>query len=239
MLVNPLYLIFPLLDRMGPGVWMALASGVIWGLVLCFLGYLLYRIEIVFGGLQGGVCLGVLLVDHYFAKPAGVDYFVTCMCLALLFSMVAWFLHRLVFSATILAMTAGVMLMMGRLGAEAWVYIVVGFVGLVTAILVFFFLKQIFIFVGSIVGAFVAVQASACLILSKTPRDAQEFTLGSGHWTLTIIVIVLTIGLTVAGMISQFKLSHLVRTRLVPEASKGGSPFVGGKMSKARLPVGK
>jgi len=229
----------PTMDHiLGSGLWLILATGFVWGVVLCLLGYLLYRIEIVFGAMQGGVYLGAVLIEHFFAKPAGVDYFIICTSLALISALLAWYVHRLMFAGLIMLMTAGVIFLFVPLGP--WVYIVVGFAGLVAAVLVFFFLKQIFIFLSSLIGAAATVVCATCLILSKTPQDVQDVIIGPRRtWTLTITVTILTIGLTVAGMFSQFKLSHLVRTRLVPEAGKGGSPFVGGKMSKARLPVGK
>jgi len=209
----------------GPAAWwMLMVLAFFWGLILCLAGYVLYRIYIVFGGLQAGVVIGAVVVERWFDQPGGVDFFIVCACLAVLLAMAAWFMDRLMFAGIVLSLTAVTAWALVAGGADTWVGVLLGFSGLVAAVLTFVYLKPIFIVVSALTGAATAVASSFCLLTNRLPAKAEPlFSPGAAtdlSWTTVCVLLALTVALTTVGVIVQRKLSRYVRTRFLPNDDK-------------------
>ena len=203
--------------------WMLLVMAFFWGLILCLAGYMLYRMYIVLGGLQAGIALGALAVGQFFHEPGGADYFIVCSCLGILLALGAWVLDRLVFAVMVLALVGWLAWVLVAGGVDTWVGVVLGFAGLIAAVLTFRHLKPIFIFVSSLVGSATAVASGAALLTDRTLADWPVSTTGAAAAPLGLLILlaVLTIALTATGMIVQYKFSRYVRSRLLPDSERG------------------
>ena len=189
-------------------------------LLVCLAGYLLYRLVLVVSGLQAGVVLGAMLLERYVPQPSGLDYFVICTCAGILLALISWYLYRLMFAGLILLGSGLAIWIRADMGSPTWQAVVIGFVGLIVAILAFIYLKRIFIFLTSLAGGLGVALFSAALITRQS--IALDFYNPQQHgWAAPIVTIAAGLVLTVLGIISQSKLSSVFRSSLAPNAGKG------------------
>ena len=76
----------------------ALVGTMFVGLISCFFGYVLFRLELTMTGLFWGLGLGAMIVLWRFDAPRGIDYFVICTATGLLVALVSCLLFRLLFA---------------------------------------------------------------------------------------------------------------------------------------------
>lgn len=207
----------------GQASYILLILTVIWSLVVCFFGYVIYRLVLVGMGLNAGVVVGALLVTRYIPNPSGLDFLVPCLGLALLLALMSWFLYRTMLSA-IIVLAAGILIDFQAIQrADAWQFVVIGFVGLIVAVLAFIYLRPIFIFLTGLVGSFLAVLIIALITAGYGSQLFWQKMLHPGQgggWQLCIITTAAGVVLAVLGMISQVKISRMFRSRLAPKAPK-------------------
>lgn len=201
----------------GPLPPLLLISWMFAGLIACFVGYPLFRVQLAVIALICGAVLGGILVEWQFDHPRGIDYFVICTALGLLGSLAAWFLYRLVFSllvfGAITAVSCGLFVSITSASpANAWPWVVGALIGLGPAAVAFVYVRKVFIFLSGLLGALLAVFSAATCIA------------GSGYWPLghwiTWGLFALSIALGIVGMRTQSRLTRLLRLAFTPEQDR-------------------
>lgn len=204
-----------LLEGVGTALFVLL---ILSALVACFFGYVLFRLVLVVVALTGGALLGTAVASWLRGEPSGLDYFVACFTCAVIFALLAWFFYRVAFAVCSAAGVAA-SIATGALGrAEsggAWVF--GGVVGLAVGIYAFIYTRPAFIFLSSVSGAFMAVFATAGLIAGpiEDPQAAVQALLAQ-RW-VAVMLGVISVALTGAGIYVQGMLSRSVRVALMPQ----------------------
>lgn len=210
-------------------------------LVDCFFGYVLFRLVLVFVGLVGGALLGAAVASWLRAQPSGLDYFVACFTCAVISVLLAWFLYRVAFAISAAAGVAAAIAVcvLGRPGSGgAWVF--GGVVGLAVGIYALIYTRAVFIVLSSLWGAFVAVFATAALIVG--PIEDLHWpvqALPAQRW-LIVMLSAISVALAGAGIYVQVRLSRSVRLVLMPqdEPPAGSRSARGRKRSRSSTRIG-
>ncbi len=190
------------------------------GLISCFFGYVLFRLELTVTGLFWGLGLGGLIVLWRFDAPRGIDYFVICTATGLLVALASWLLYRLLFTlgtfaAFGLAVAGLLITYTSATRTTVWPWIVGAVAGIGPGVAAFLYMRQVFIFLSALFGAFVAI-LSAALVIGSPPG---EITSGGPRWMIWVLVLG-TIPLTAAGMYAQVWLARILRTSLAPTSKR-------------------
>jgi hypothetical protein len=124
----------------------------LWALGHCFFGYVFFRVALALNGLAAGFVLGAHVIGLVRQPPAVADVWVAGIVGGVLLMLAAWFLYRLIFAGATGWMTAAVVLhAWPAAGTGAW--IVAAVAGVLTAGLVFVFLRDLVAVVTAIAGA--------------------------------------------------------------------------------------
>ncbi len=191
----------------------ALALLVIWGLLLCFLGYPLLRIQLVMTGIVGGVMLGALVAVWIYNQPRGADYLIFCLALAILLGLLSWFLYRLFLALAVLGGAATLTAMLMQYSTVSWV--VGGLIGLVLGVLLFIYTRPVVIVLGGFWGSVLAVAAATLLAAGATALGDLWPVLRRSVAT-TAIASGAAFVLAVAGVYCQFRLARKYRMWMAP-----------------------
>jgi len=192
----------------------ALALGILWALVNCFFGYVLFRVFLVIWGAMAGVLLGAGLVFSLRSVPAAADLLVACGGLAVLLGLTSWFFCRLLFAivVTVGFCAAGPLVGAASFGPGAWPAWVLTGLGL--GLLSFLLMRPMVIVLSALAGGLGAGAYAAALAHGQTRPGAMAMPL----W------VALGVVLTVAGVIVQARLARRSRSRLrPPDSRRGGS----------------
>jgi len=191
------------------------------GLISCFFGYVLFRVELVFVWLFVGARLGAELIQWRFSAPSGIDYFVICTAMAVLGGLSAWFLHRLALALFVLIVSApAVAALLAHYTRatllDVWPWIVGFIIGAALAVPCFFFMRKIFIFLSAVLGAGLAVLCGAGMILDFPGRFHDGSLESPFGWLGWLVLAGLTVGIGIPGMYAQGFLSRVLRNSFMP-----------------------
>lgn len=195
-----------------------LVSIMLLGLVLCFLGYASFRVYLAFGGLMAGGSMGAALVGLYIPGPAGWQYLLAALLLAIPMGALAWWLYRVAFGFFVFALTAVLFatLTSSPTPTAGWVF--GGLLGLCAGALAFMFMKPLIILVTSLLGGLMAVHAGAALA-AEGSVELWEAIFGPARngWAIAAL-IVSALAVVAAGIVVQFKITRRLRIAMsVPE----------------------
>ncbi|MCE5277022.1 MAG: hypothetical protein ABFD92_14900 [Planctomycetaceae bacterium] len=194
----------------GPGMVML----VLWGLLLCFLGYPLLRIQLVMAGLVGGILLGAISAAALYTQPTGTDYLIFCLAGAILLGLLSWFLYRLVLGLAVLAGATALTATLMNYTHTSW--IVGGLIGLVLALLVFVYTRPLVIVLTGVSGSVNAVLAATLLAVGAAgPEDLWQ--VFRGNVLTGIIAAGAAFVLAALGLYCQFRLARKYRMWMAPE----------------------
>jgi hypothetical protein len=184
------------------------------GLLICMLGYTLFRLELAAVGLWTGVMLGAMLVEWRFSEPRGVDYLVISLSAGIVLALAAWFFYRLAFGVWVLGFVGvvAVLLLANATDSaldEVWLWVAGGLAGLLPAYFALKYTRGVFIVLSAIGGAAGAVGSGYTLVFGTeaTPSWVQ--------WT---VIAALWMALAYAGIRVQQWLTTTLRTAFTPEA---------------------
>jgi len=188
-----------------------LAMILLTGLILCFLGYCLFRIELALAGLMLGGSIAVALVSILIPAPAGWQYLLAALALGLPLAAMAWWLYRVSFGLLVAAGTtlAFVGLLSSPYSRAGWVFGTL--FGLCLGALALLFMKQLIVLVTSLIGAAAVVLASAALLAEGSQR-IWELTMGSERHPGTIASILTGIAaLPIVGVVAPLQITQRLR----------------------------
>ena len=189
----------------------ALAAGVLGGLLLCFLGYVLFRLVVAAEGAMIGVLLGAAMVRAWRPEASTADYVVICGAAAIVLAIFGWFLYRLTFSCWAGLWTcAGIIEIFGQSTASLTAGILIG---AAIAIAAFIFLRQMVIAATSLCGAAAAVFAAGAIF--GLPAWNSDGAAPARQWVIAVSAG-LSLALGIVGIIAQTKLAGAVRHSLAP-----------------------
>jgi len=196
-------------------VFLALA-----GLATCFLGCVLFRLEVTLLALAGGVAAGTALLEWRFASPSGTDYFIACALSALLAGLFGWMFCRLAFAVEVgfLIAAAAVELIRSYLSPAGsfWPWALGIILGLGPAVLAFRRIRTTFVLLSSSVGAVVAVFSIAAVAAGAADALANGRPVIHQNGLLLVLLAV-SAAVALAGTRTQRKLTSVLRVQLLPE----------------------
>jgi hypothetical protein len=221
-----------------PTSWAPLYALMIAMLLLCFFGYVFFRLWLVGIALLIGPHLGALVVGRFREAPTGPDFFIAATIVTALLGMAAWFLFRL-FSAAVAFAAVGSLVLLYLFGAQQteeflrrvvlegspdWRKVAIGAaVGFVAAAATFVYLKAMLSALFALLGAAVAVSCGAEIVLERSafllyPPLGEG--LGVGRWA---ILYAAALACAAGGVWTQRRLAGRLRTVFAP-AEPGQKP---------------
>ncbi len=189
------------------GAWLFLL--VLWALIHCFLGCVVFRALLIGNALLAGVIVSCFLLGTFRTAPGGLDYFVASTAGAVLLGLGAWFAGRGTFALLVAISVAAVAL------AAGWILGIIA--GIAAFVVAYAYFRRVAILAGAIDGAAVAVFAVVAMFLGSENR-MWDHVLGSQRQTGPVLILLaFIVALAVAGGYIQTKLLELIRTSLTPE----------------------
>ncbi|KKK68083.1 hypothetical protein LCGC14_2947620, partial [marine sediment metagenome] len=181
-------------------------------LLLCFFGYVLFRIELAISNLAAGIGMGVGLVAWRYVSPSGVDYLVICSALGLLMMLMGWFLYRLAFGLLILAASVGISLLIALMYTSAtpenvWPYVIGALVGLPLGALAYIYMKPAFIFLSAMGGSLLAIFCGAIVVVG--PQAILDPTWSTNTAIIAVLLLAVAVGIGITGIRTQKYLARV------------------------------
>ena len=204
-------------------------------LTMCFLGYPLFRLDMLTSGILYGAFAGWGALQFLRPQALGVEQFLACLGGAALLGAVCWFLYRAVVGAYVAAtvMILFVLVTSAENPGSVMHWVFGGLFGIGFGVLTMLFLRQVVMAVTALFGALAAVLAAA-VIIAGGPAALFEAALGpEGSPWLLLPIAVVAAALTVAGVLVQIRLTRLKLT-LVKRAAEARPPPKTAKDGKAK-----
>jgi len=199
----------------------------------CFFGYVLLRIHLALKAACGGMVGAVALLAYLRPGATGIEQFVACTLGAAALSLAAWFLHRLVFAASVLACTVVLHIGMCLIWERPLVVgIVFGLlIGAGLGVLAYLFTRGIWIILSACLGGLGAALCAACIVMGPQALPLP-MTIGAVSAGMASVAIVAT-ALAVAGAYVQFRYTWRIRIALAPPPEpQGAKPKTSSKSPK-------
>ncbi len=198
-------------------------------LVHCFFGYVLYRMFLVGYGLLIGTLLGAVAASYLRpAGPSGLDYFVACSVGCIVLGIATYLGHRLIFALVVGAAGFAV----AALGAyfvhqpptlHGWM--LAGGVGVGIAIVAFLFEKIMVVLLTSLLGGIGAVLAAWALIGLRPGEEPDPKLVTDAEGWGAIVVLGVGLIVSLAGVYTQYRLAgRLQRVFAAAEEVDQSSP---------------
>lgn len=196
-------------------------AAMVWAVVLCFLGYVLFRINLVVAGVLLGGFLGYLVLCTWRPQAPGRDYLVLCTALAGLLGLGGWFLYRLAFALYVASavVVAGAFLVGRFQSVGGWILAAV--VGVPLGFLAFVYVRQIVIFATGLSGGLGAVLNALVMVVGGSDNVGALFGGPRRPVGLLLALAAVGIGLAAAGMYVQSRLAGIFRQTFMPQAGWG------------------
>lgn len=182
----------------------------LWALGHCFFGYVLFRVALALNGLAGGFVLGAYVLGAVRPTSSEADVWVAGIVGGVLLMLAAWFLYRVVFAGlTGWMLAAAIFPFIPPPVIVAWIVATV--VGVLAAVLVFVYLRNLVAVVTSIAGAAVFV----VVVID------QWFWMGApmewlGRDFMTLVALFAFLLLAAAGLAVQFRTRRRFGKRFGP-----------------------
>lgn len=194
------------------------------GLAACFLGYLIYRVEVVFLGLAAGGYFGAMLVGVLISDPPGWLYLLAAVCCSIPAGAGAWLFYRAYLGGAICVLTTLVFVFLVAWPASAADWVFGAILGVGFGVLAYLFAKHLIVLLNALCGAFVALTCAAAIV-TEGPARLWELTLGpERHVWLAVVLVGVALGTSAAGAYVQYRLSAKFSAALSePEPSAKGT----------------
>ena len=195
-------------------------------LMMCFLGYPLFRLDMLTGGILYGAFAGWGVLQWLRPEALGIEQFLACLLAAALFGAACWFLYRAVVGAYVAAtvMVLFVLVASAENPGSVMHWVFGGLFGIGFAALAMLFLRQVVMAVTSLFGAAVAVLA-ATVIIAGGPAALFGAAFGPEGSPWLVLPIALAIAaITVAGALVQIRLTRLKITLVKRQAEPAPPP---------------
>ncbi len=210
--VPPAEFFFGQVKGLGPAALFAL---MLWSLVNCFFGYVIFRVILAVTGLLAGAFIGAALVSWRIAAPSGLDYFLGCLVASGLLGLCGWYLYRTAFAAGVGVAAAVLVAAAGTPSSLGW-WIFGGIIGLPLGVATFMYLRPIFIFLSGAFGGLDAVCFGGAVIAGGMDRFWSAAVGPTAPTWLTAGLVAVAAAVALAGMYSQVRLLQVVQTTLAP-----------------------
>ena len=195
-------------------------------LMTCFLGYPLFRLDMLTSGVLYGAFAGWGALRWLRPEALGVEQLLACLLGAALCGAMCWFLYRAVVGAYVAAtvMIAFVLVASAENPGSVMHWVFGGLFGIGFAALTMLFLRQVVMAVTAFFGAMLAILAAAAIIAGG-PVVMFEAVLGpEGSPWLLLPIAVAAGAFTVAGVLVQIRLTRLKITLVKREAEPAPPP---------------
>lgn len=208
-------------EMLGHADVLVLFAAMVWAAVLCFLGYVLFRVNLVIAGVLLGGIIGYLVLSIHRPQAPGRDYFVLCTALAALLGLGGWFLYRLAFALYVAsAVAVAGAFLLGRFESVGG-WIVGAVVGIPLGVLAFVYVRQIVIFATGLAGGVGAVFNALAMIVGGLENVGALFRGPRRAVGLLMALAAVGIGLAAVGMYVQSRLAGIFRQTFMPQGAYG------------------
>ena len=188
----------------------------LWSLIDCFFGYVIFRLVLAVSGLLAGAFIGSALVSWRIPSPSGLDYFLGCLVASGLLGLGGWCLYRLAFATAVSAAAAVLVVAAAAApGSLGW-WIFGGIVGLPIGVAAYVYLRTIFILLSGLGGGFAAVFCAGAGICGGADRLVAATPGPAAPTWLTVLLVAVALAVSATGIYAQTRLIRIVSTALTP-----------------------
>jgi len=188
----------------------------LWCLMNCFLGYILFRVVLAGWGLAAGAAIGVWLVAWRLPSPSGLEYFIGGLVVGGLLGLGFWYLYRLAFAlAAAAGMGAFIIVALGSPVSAGW-WVLAAAAAVPAGVAAFAYLRGAFILLTGVAGGFGAVFCAANLFAGRDGGPLSAPPAASGSAWVTLMLVAIALALSAAGIYSQSKLVRIMRVGFLP-----------------------
>ncbi len=196
----------------------------LWCLMNCFLGYILFRVVLAASGLAAGAAIGVALVAWRLPSPSGLEYFLGGLVVGGLLGLGSWYLYRLAFAIGVAAGVGTLIIMaLGSPVSAGW-WILAAAAAVPAGVAAFAYLRGAFILLTGLAGGFGAVFCAAGIFAGSADGLLSATLAAEGSAWLTLMLLAIALALSAAGMYSQSKLVRIMRVGFLPPGRARARP---------------
>ncbi len=182
---------------------------ILWSLINCFLGYLIFRILLAVNGLILGGIIGSLILAGCLAAPTAMGGFMAALAGGTLLALLAWFAGRAAF--VLMVGFCAVVLVMTAVG---WILGIL--LGLIVCAIVYSHFKPTVFYVTAVTGAAGSIFYAAALAAGRRASLWSKLFEQPGRAWLVVLLLLIAAALAVAGAFVQRRLAPVIRTSLTP-----------------------